>query len=127
MPELMISISAFLGIHLGIDDGTEVSPGQTLKQRQAELTKAEQFHAFREMHTAAWHARRNVLAQQFLDTFVRQNLAEIDEIPTVEHIHRVQLPAAERAVYLELEHHLQALEMQAWVSEKLLKFADGCQ
>jgi len=40
-----------------------------------------------------------------------QNIAEIDEIPSVEKIVIVDLPAAERAIYLELEHHLRALDM----------------
>ena len=44
----------------------------------------------------------------FLDRFVRQNVAEVDEIPFECHRVDVSLPAAERAVYLELEHHLQA-------------------
>ncbi|KAH8043595.1 hypothetical protein JL722_15107 [Aureococcus anophagefferens] len=48
----------------------------------------------------------------FVNRFVRQNVAEIDEIPFVEHVRKVDLPSAERAVYLELEHHLRALEMQ---------------
>ena len=50
------------------------------------------------------------MAQAFLNKFVRQNYAEIDEIPYEEHIVPVQLPAAERAIYLELEHYLQALD-----------------
>ena len=40
-----------------------------------------------------------------------QNIAEIDEIPTSIKIIEVVLPAAERAIYLELEHFLRALEM----------------
>jgi hypothetical protein len=42
---------------------------------------------------------------------IRQNIAEIDEIPWTEKIEKVVLPAAERAIYLELEHHLRALDM----------------
>lgn len=40
-----------------------------------------------------------------------QNIAEIDEIPWTEKLERITLPAAERAIYLELEHHLRALDM----------------
>ena len=40
-----------------------------------------------------------------------QNIAEIDEIATTFHTIEVVLPAAERAIYLELEHFLRALEM----------------
>ena len=64
-----------------------------------------------ENRSESWHARRRDLAQAFVNRFVRQNVAEIDEIPFVEHVRKVDLPSAERAVYLELEHHLRALEM----------------
>lgn len=52
------------------------------------------------------------MAQSFLDRFVRQNIAEIDEIPWAERAVRVQLPAAERALYVELKNHLEALDMK---------------
>lgn len=109
---LISSIAAFMGIHLGVEDDAEGN-ASLQKARAKEQTQAEKFHAFREVHSQAWHRRRDDLAQEFLNTFVRQNIAEIDDIPTVEHIHEIKLPASEGAVYLELEHHLQALEMQA--------------
>ncbi|KAJ3182529.1 hypothetical protein HDU85_002627 [Gaertneriomyces sp. JEL0708] len=101
-------IAAFLGVHLGVDD---YSDGSSDRRRTSELTKAEAFHSFREVHTPAWHARRREVAQLFLNKFVRQNIAEIDEIPSKLEMQFVRLPAAERAIYLELEHHLLAMEM----------------
>ena len=71
----------------------------------------EKFHSFREVHSLEWHAHRHELGQRFLDQFVRQNIAEIDEIPWEEKVEVIDLPAAERAIYLELEHHLRALDM----------------
>ena len=109
-----------MGVHLGVEDDGE-GDAQLQKARAKEQTKAEKFHAFREIHSQAWHRRRDDLAQEFLDVFVRQNIAEIEDIPTVEHIHKVKLPASEGAVYLELEHHLQALDMQAWVFCSILE------
>lgn len=50
--------------------------------------------------------QRTVESSQF-----PQNIAEIDEIPWKEKENLSVLPAAERAIYLELEHHLQALDM----------------
>jgi hypothetical protein len=44
-------------------------------------------------------------------TPIFQNVAEIQEIPFTEYTVRVLLPAAERAIYLELHHHLVAIEM----------------
>nr|XP_019014690.1 DNA repair protein Rad8 [Kwoniella pini CBS 10737]OCF53471.1 DNA repair protein Rad8 [Kwoniella pini CBS 10737] len=118
------SIAAFMGIHLGTPDDAEGN-AQAQKARAKEQTQAEKFHAFREIHSRAWHKRRDDLAQEFLNGFVRQNIAEIDEIPTVEHIHDIKLPASEGAVYLELEHHLQALEMQARRETKFKNVTQG--
>ncbi|OCF44062.1 DNA repair protein Rad8 [Kwoniella heveanensis CBS 569] len=118
------SIAVFMGIHLGVTDDAEGN-AQTQKARAKERTQAEKFHAFREIHSQAWHKRRDDLAQEFLNIFVRQNIAEIDDIPTVEHIHHIKLPASEGAVYLELEHHLQALEMQARKETKFKNVTQG--
>ncbi|KAJ3149706.1 hypothetical protein HDU86_006883 [Geranomyces michiganensis] len=100
-------IAAYLGIHLGIDDQALRSKGQMKKHH----TNGEELISFLGVHTKAWHARRHQFAQTFLSRFVRQNVAEIAEIPAEEHEIRITLPAAERAIYLELEHHLQAMEM----------------
>ena len=60
-----------------------------------------------ELRTPAWHRHRHELAQGFMDRYVRRNIAEIDEIIATEHVVKVTLTPAERAVYLELDHHLQ--------------------
>ncbi|KAH9913975.1 uncharacterized protein BXZ73DRAFT_92885 [Epithele typhae] len=106
------TISAFLNIHLGIDDDNE---GQSLqvKKRKREQTAVEKFHSFREVHSLEWHAHRVELGQKFLGQFVRQNIAEIDEISWSETIVKVYLPAAERAIYLELEHYLPREESES--------------
>ncbi|PCH36338.1 hypothetical protein WOLCODRAFT_166855 [Wolfiporia cocos MD-104 SS10] len=104
------TISAFLDLHLGVDDDGE---GQSamIKKRKRDQTAVEKFHSFREVHSLEWHAHRHEVGQAFLDRFVRQNIAEIDEIPSSFEIKKIDLPAAERAIYLELEHHLRALDM----------------
>ncbi|GLB41686.1 putative C-5 cytosine-specific DNA methylase [Lyophyllum shimeji] len=104
------TIAAFLNLHLGIDDDLEGQSAE-IKKRRREQTAVERFHSFREVHSLEWHAHRCELGQRFLDRFVRQNIAEIDEIPWTEKIEKIVLPAAERAIYLELEHHLRALDM----------------
>ncbi|KAG6836770.1 hypothetical protein H0H93_003548 [Arthromyces matolae] len=104
------TIAAFLNIHLGVDDDAEGKSAE-LKRRRREQTAVEQFHSFREVHTLEWHGNRVRLAQGFLDQYLRQNIAEIDEIPWTEKILHITLGAAERAIYLELDHYLQALEM----------------
>lgn len=74
------------------------------------MSEVEHFRAFKQAHSPHWHRRRYEVAQAFLDKYVRQNYAEIDEILFEEHIVPIKLPAAERAIYLELEHYLQALD-----------------
>mmetsp|Transcript_22634 Transcript_22634/g.62827 ORF Transcript_22634/g.62827 Transcript_22634/m.62827 type:complete len:2149 (-) Transcript_22634:730-7176(-) len=98
-------IAGFLGIHLGSNDGKPVFT-------KAEQTKAQTFQFYRDVHTQAWHARRHTLAQGFLDRFLRQNIAEIDEIKQEKGVQSVNLLPVEKAIYLELDHHLQALDMK---------------
>ncbi|PLW39290.1 hypothetical protein PCASD_05314 [Puccinia coronata f. sp. avenae] len=104
------SIARLLHIHLGIDDDGE-GPKEIVKSITKHQTAAEQFHSFREIRSAAWHNRRDEVAQSFLDRFVRQNVAEIDEIQYEETLEPIILPSAERAIYLELDHHLQSFDM----------------
>jgi len=111
-------MAAFLGLNLGVAEATST---KQLKDR----TRAEKFAFFKNMHTQEWHARRHRLAQEFLDKFVRQNIAEIDEIKAEEHIEMITLTPAERAIYLELDHHLQAMEMKTKKSIKSKKDRDS--
>ncbi|KAI9793644.1 MAG: hypothetical protein M1816_007539 [Peltula sp. TS41687] len=107
------TIAIFLGINLGVDDDTStVMRASNIKAMQKERTDVEKFQAFKQGRSSAWHQRRHEVAQQFLDQFVRQNIAEIDEIPFVEDLRPIVLPAAERAIYLELNQHLMAQDMR---------------
>jgi hypothetical protein len=100
-------MAQWLGVHLGCADA-----GELTAKKKKEQTQIESFQYFREAHTPAWFATRQSLAQSFLDRFVRQNIAEIDEIPWNEQAVRVTLPPAERALYIELKNHLEALDMK---------------
>ncbi|KAG9044522.1 hypothetical protein FS837_008029 [Tulasnella sp. UAMH 9824] len=100
------TIAVFLGIHLGVDDEDE-NP----TTRGSERTAVEAFHSFREIRSVDWYAHRYEVGQRFLDQYVRQNIAEIDEIIFHEHIELIQLPAAERALERELDHTLRAQDM----------------
>ncbi|CAE6523404.1 unnamed protein product [Rhizoctonia solani] len=111
------TIAVFLGLHLGIDDDS-IGISALVKKRRKEQTAAESFHSFRDVRSLEWHIRRHHVAQSFLDQFVRQNVAEIDEIPSKEHIEYITLPAAERAIYLELKHHLLAIDMNVKKTKK---------
>ncbi|KZT03843.1 uncharacterized protein LAESUDRAFT_761680 [Laetiporus sulphureus 93-53] len=81
------TISAFFNLHLGMDDDAEGQSVQ-VKKRRKEQTAVETFHSFRDVHSLEWHAHRPQIRQSFLDQFVRQNIAEIDEIPSSEEIRK---------------------------------------
>ncbi len=101
-----------MGIHLGVEDDAEGN-AQSQKARAKEQTQAEKFHAFREVHSAAWHRRRDDLAQEFMNVFVRQTSPRL----TISRLSSISMRSScllrKVDLYLELEHHLQALEMQA--------------
>ena len=127
---VLINVLYLLGVHLGID---EVLPGTKTGGRGAgarsesnrEKTASEKFAGLLEMRSVYWHERRHRHAQAFLDKFVRQNIAEIDEIPYQEHEIEIELPPAERAIYLELETHLKSLEMNKQKAVKCKKNSKG--
>ena len=115
-----------IGINLGVDEtATNLS--------RKEVTKVESFHFYRETCSENWRARRNVLAQKFLDAFARQNIAEIDEIQVEEKEMKVRLNSEEMTLYLELEQHIKILDIKASVRRgagdrvsRLAKALDGC-
>ena len=90
-----------------------------------ENTGVESLSQFMDRKSMQWHERRHGLAQTFLDRFVRQNIAEIDEIPYEEHDIVLELPPVERAIYLELETHLQSLDMNNKNAMKSKKSTSG--
>ena len=102
--------AALLGTNLGSDEQPRFT--------KSEITKAETFQFFKERPTQQWHINRHAVAQGFLDRFVRQNIAEIDEIRSEEIPVEIALRPAERAIYLELDHYLQAMDMKARQQKK---------
>jgi len=101
----MKSTAALLGVNLGSDE--------VPRYTKSEITKAESFQFFKEKPSQQWHHRRWKVAQTFMDRFMRQNIAEIDEIKYKDTVLDVQLRPAERAIALELDHYLQSMDMKA--------------
>ena len=99
------STAALLGVNLGSDEVPRFT--------KSEITKAESFQFFKEKPSQQWHRRRWSVAQTFMDRFMRQNIAEIDEIKYKDTRLDVQLRPAERAIALELDHYLQSMDMKA--------------
>lgn len=105
-------IAAFLKVHLGVDDDEDSTKQSVRRGREKERSMVERFRNFVEVRSPAWHHRRQAIGQKFLDRFVRQNVAEIDEIPFEILMRPVRMPAAERACYLELAHTIEALDLR---------------
>lgn len=117
-------LATLLGIHLGIDDQL---PGKVERRgrRTNDLAESEKFSNLLEVRSMQWHERRHRVAQRFLDRFVRQNIAEIDEIRSETRQVVVDLPPAERAIYLELETYLKSLDMNCKKAMKSKKSSCG--
>lgn len=104
--------AAFLGVSLGIDwDAPGVMTHENSKQLRKEKTKFELFEAFKDKRSPAWHERRHNHAQAFLDTFARQNFAEIGDVKCYEVLRPVNLALDHRAIYEELSSHLRGRAM----------------
>lgn len=107
------TIAPFLGVHLGIDAEDDINSQHVrLKELRKQRSDAETFQSFRAPRSEAWHRRRHELAQTFLDKFARRNVAEIDEIPSTEHIVLVRQSPAEKVIYLELYKQLMTYNRQ---------------
>ncbi|KAL5360693.1 hypothetical protein BJX96DRAFT_184740 [Aspergillus floccosus] len=106
------TIAPFLGIHLGVDEDDEQSQNKRLRILQRQRSDAETFQSFRPPRSQAWHLNRHDVAQRFLNQFARRNIAEIDEIPSTEHIILVSQSPAETAIYLELYKQLMTCNRQ---------------
>ncbi|KAL4867427.1 hypothetical protein BDV12DRAFT_198253 [Aspergillus spectabilis] len=107
------TIAPFLGVHLGINEDCELhTQNKRLKALHKQRSDAEKFQSFQAPRSEAWHRRRHEIAQTFLDRFARRNIAEIDEIPSTEHIVLVRQSPAEKAIYLELYKQLMTYNRQ---------------
>jgi len=115
-------LATLLGVDLGINESMHTKKkGRGSASGGDERTQLEKFNAMMDTKSLHWHKNRHELAQTFCDRFLRQNIAEIDEIPLENHLMKITLPPAEKAIYSELESHLKSLEMdkgKARVSKK---------
>ena len=67
-------LAKLMNIHLGVN---EALPGSEKDSRSnKEKTGAESMSQFLESKSMQWHERRRVIAQSFLDRFVRQNIGK---------------------------------------------------
>lgn len=119
------TLALLFGIHLGVDEDLPKSKISNRYLADKESTGLESLSSFLEQRSMQWHMRRHSVAQSFLNRFVRQNVAELDEIPFKEHWCLVALPPAERAIYLELESHLNSMDMNSKSAQKSKRKSTG--
>ncbi|KKY28331.1 putative snf2 family [Diplodia seriata] len=81
------------------------------KQMRKEKTSFELFQTFSERRSPTWHERRHQHAQTFLDTFARQNSADIGDVKCYESLRSVPLALDHRAIYEELSSYLKGRNM----------------
>ncbi|KAI4612008.1 hypothetical protein J4E80_007460 [Alternaria sp. BMP 0032] len=106
-------LASFLGVKLGryfCGDGTVTTSAE--KIAKLDQTDVESFLSQTEVMSRQWHQARHQRAQDFLDSFVRQNEAELQHIDCSEKLLSVDLDAAHHAVYLELSQYLISQKMQ---------------
>ena len=107
-------IAKFLDVNLGIDDyDPRLASRKNLTDIRRELSPVERFRSYQDRRSVHWHKMRHQLAQGFLDGFVRQNDADVENIKCYPALEPVTLGASHRAVYEELSQYLASLEMQA--------------
>ncbi|KAK8153048.1 hypothetical protein IWX90DRAFT_409460 [Phyllosticta citrichinensis] len=96
-------IASYLNVNLGIDcDAPGVISQENAKALRKEQTDFEIFLSFRIKRSAAWHVRRHALAQEFLNRFARQNVAELGHIKCSISLHPIRLRPHHMAAYQEL-------------------------
>jgi hypothetical protein len=105
-------IADLLGVPLRIgSDSTRTMAERNVRALRKEMTDFERFDAMREVPSDCMHARIHEIAQSFLDTFVRHNVMDFDEMTYDDHLVPVTLDVDHQAAYTELSQQLASQEM----------------
>lgn len=102
------NIASFLGIRLGrySDDGPVAKRTQINRLQIEAQTSVERFLSSKNCMSPQWNQARHQRAQDFLDTFVRQNEPSLKHIKCSEFLKTTELGFVHHAVYLELSQYL---------------------
>lgn len=98
-------LAALVGVHLGPDDDS-IGHNTESNRKAVDDSRSdpEKIETSKVVHTEAWHKRRLLTAQMFLDRFARTNQVELPRISRVrvkEIIYPVRLPALHAALHHE--------------------------
>ncbi|KAH0194533.1 hypothetical protein KCU70_g445, partial [Aureobasidium melanogenum] len=106
-------MALFLGLSLPIGAS---APGllssANMSALRKDLTNVEQFETFREMPSHTTQESIHGLAQEFLNTFLRQNLMRHDQFPYEDQIVPITLYADHRLVYTNLSQKFNSQDMR---------------
>ena len=112
-------IADLLGVPLRIgSDSTRTMAERNVRALRKEMTDFERFDAMREVPSDCMHARIHEIAQSFLDTFVRQNVMDFDEMTYDDYLVPVTLDVDHQAAYTELSQQLASQEMNIRKAKK---------
>ena len=108
------SMAKLLGTKIGEDDdlGCIFQGRKAFEEKAKDKTLAELFQSYERRRSPAWYAEKHCRAQEFLDTFVRQNPSCLATIKQETHFEVITLAASERATYFELFQHLVVKNVQ---------------
>lgn len=105
-------IADLLRIPLRIgSDSVRTMADRNVKALRKDMTDFERFDAMRETPSDCMNVRIHEIAQSFLDTFVRQNVMDFDEMTYNDHLVPVTLDVDHQAAYTELSQQLASQEM----------------
>jgi len=120
-PYDIAKMTYLIGVKLRIGENAPGALSQrNMKKLLDEKTDFEQFQTFRSAPTMAVTKRTYQLAQDFLDSFVRQNILEFDDYPYEDHLVTINLTVPHRLVYTELSQHLNSADMRIRKGKKAI-------
>ncbi|KAF4552513.1 SNF2 family N-terminal domain-containing protein 7 [Elsinoe fawcettii] len=118
-PYDIAKMADLIGVRLRV---SENAPGalstKNFKAILEEKTDFEQFQTFRSSASMAVTKRTFELAQDFLNSFVRQNILEFDDWPYMDYLVPVPLSHAHRLIYTEVSQHLNSSDMRIKKTKK---------
>ncbi|CAD0094996.1 unnamed protein product [Aureobasidium mustum] len=106
-------MACFLGLNLPVGAS---APGllsnANMSALRKDMTDLEEFETFRQLPSRTAQKTIHTLAQQFLDTFVRQNVMRSGQYPSVDNLVPITLNADHRLVYTNISQKLNSQDMR---------------
>ena len=102
-------LAALIGVHLGPDDDS-IGHNTESNRKAVDDSRSdpEKIEASKVVHTEAWHKRRLLTAQTFLDRFARTNQVELPRTSRVR-VKEISYPVRLPALHAALHHECRAL------------------